>query len=165
VALKVRIGTMEVEMENVEQVAELIRRLGQSAASPQTSPREVPESGELPLFGGIKSQTFQIPVARTWDRDAAWSFLSALSGTAKSFMGALLVAKSLSSGDMAKKLGIQPNLLGPAIRSIKSQSAHLQKRLPFEQKSEPGRAGKTYSITHDFFAAASQPDPRTGGQR
>jgi hypothetical protein len=165
-ALKVRIGTMEVEMDTIEQVAELARRLGSAPTWPQRapSPTEPGEPAELPLFNLSRTApATTTPAVRMWDQEAAWKFLSALTGNGKSFMGALMAAKTINSGDMAKQMGVQPNLLGPAIRSIKSKSKDLNKRVPFNVKVEAGKAGKTYSVTGEFYGAASQPP--TGGQR
>lgn len=162
-APKVHVGDVVVDLETVEQVAELIRLLGRAdqPVRPATT-----QSAELPLFAmtwRADVPPAEAPRPRLWDRESAWKFLSSLSGTARGFMSSLMVAKSMGSGEMAKKLNVEPNLLGPAIRSIKTKVAALEKNVPFEVKDEEGRSGKIYSLTPEFYGAASQPAP--GGAR
>jgi hypothetical protein len=154
---KVRIGALEVEVETLEQVVELSRLLD----------RDAPKQLVLPQAQGpIQPAIPPAPKGATnsarnsWDRTAAWQFMSSLAGTAKAFMGQLIAVRSINSGEMAKRIAVEPNLLGPAIRSIRSKSQSLGKGFPFEVRPLPGGAGKTYVVTHEFYEAAIQAMPK-----
>ena len=149
---------MEIELETLDEVAELCRRI---AGGQQQFPFAVAPAAPSPPPPAPRPAPPPAPVVKGgWDYESTRKLLDGVSPNARKFLGRLVTLTRVGSSQMASDLSVGANALGPAIRSITVQAKQLGKKPPFSITTDDD-SRKVFVVTRDFAAAVMDYPPET----
>jgi hypothetical protein len=156
---RVRLGAMELELATLEEVAELHRRVagGQQQFEFAVTASAAPTPPTAPTQAPIPFPSAPPPAPRPvskggWDYASARKLLDSVSPNARKFLGRLVTLRRVGSVQMANDLNVGTNALGPAIRSITTQTKALAKKTPFSIATD-GDSKKVFVLNREFASA------------